>query len=90
MNLSQARHIIFILSDCWTVVHEWMQDVFNERSKQYKTLKDDEVMLAKKREVKVRMELSHKLDKISEASHEITEVYSCFFYICNQICILVK
>lgn len=40
----------------------------------YKTWKDNEVALAKKREVKVRMELAHKLDKIQDASREISEV----------------
>jgi hypothetical protein len=42
--------------------------------KRYRTWKDNEVSLAKKREVKVRLELAHKTDKIAEASRDIAEV----------------
>lgn len=51
-----------------------MQEVFHERVKTYKTWKDDEATLAKKREAKARLELAHKTDKISAATHEISEV----------------
>jgi len=50
-----------------------------ERVKLYRVWKDDEALLVKKREVKVRFELAHKSDKISEAAREITEVFNdCF------------
>jgi hypothetical protein len=42
--------------------------------KRYRAWKDNEVLLAKKREVKVRLELAHKTDKIAEASRDIAEV----------------
>ena len=40
----------------------------------YKVWKDDEVTLTKKREAKVRLELTHKTDKIGTAAQEIVEV----------------
>ena len=42
--------------------------------KTYKTWKEAEAMLTKKRENKAKLELAHKTDKISQAEHEITEV----------------
>ena len=47
--------------------------------------KEQEVNLAKKREVKVRLELAHKTDKIADATREITEVpiYYCFEWYLN-------
>ncbi|XP_064618772.1 sorting nexin-2-like isoform X2 [Lineus longissimus] len=50
-----------------------VKETFAERVKMYKTWKDAEAMLTKKREVKVRLELSGKTDKIAQASNEITE-----------------
>ena len=50
------------------------QEVFHERIKMYKAWKDEEVALTKKREAKVKLELAHKTDKLSAATHEITEV----------------
>jgi len=40
----------------------------------YKAWKDDEATLTKKREAKVRLELTHKTDKIGTAAQEIVEV----------------
>lgn len=40
----------------------------------YKAWKDEEAALTKKRETKAKLELSHKTDKISAITHEITEV----------------
>jgi len=51
-----------------------MQEVFHERVKSYKTWKDEELALTKKREAKVKLELAHKTDKVSAVTHEITEV----------------
>ncbi|KAK3610239.1 hypothetical protein CHS0354_022292 [Potamilus streckersoni] len=50
-----------------------VKDVLHERVKVYKTWKDAEATLTKKRETKVKLELSHKTDKISQAQQEITE-----------------
>lgn len=50
------------------------QEALDERVKRHREWKDNEVTLAKKREIKVRMELAHKTDKINEASREISEV----------------
>jgi len=55
------------------MLYNW-QEVFHERVKTYKTWKDDEATLHKKREAKSRLELAHKMDKISAATHEISEV----------------
>ena len=41
----------------------------------YKVWKDDEITLAKKREVKARLELAHKTEKVPAAAQEITEVF---------------
>jgi sorting nexin-1/2 len=76
VHVDQADADYFIFAE---LVHEYVglvqaiKEVFHERVKAYKTWKDDEVMLAKKRETKARLELAHKTDKISAASHEITE-----------------
>jgi len=56
-----------------------LQEALNERVKHYRTWKEDEVNLAKKREIKVRLELAHKNDKIADAAREITEV--CFKHV---------
>jgi len=42
--------------------------------KLYRTWKDDELNLTKKRELKSRLELSHKTDKLDETNREISEV----------------
>jgi len=42
--------------------------------KLYRAWKDDEVNLTKKRELKSRLELSHKTDKLNETNREISEV----------------
>ncbi|GFN75319.1 sorting nexin-2 [Plakobranchus ocellatus] len=50
-----------------------VKDVFHERIKTYKSWKDAEVTLTKKRESKVKLELQNKVDKIGQAQAEITE-----------------
>ncbi|GFS06274.1 sorting nexin-2 [Elysia marginata] len=50
-----------------------VKDVFHERIKTYKSWKDAEMTLTKKREIKAKLELQHKMDKISQAQAEITE-----------------
>jgi len=42
--------------------------------KLYRAWKDDEANLTKKREVKSRLEMTHKTDKLNETSREISEV----------------
>lgn len=51
-----------------------LQEVFHERVKSYKSWKEAEATLTKKRENKARFELSNKTDKIPQAKQEITEV----------------
>jgi sorting nexin-1/2 len=51
-----------------------LQEVFQERVKTYKTWKDAEAMLTKKREAKVKLELARKTDKVPQAEEEIKEV----------------
>ncbi|RUS79550.1 hypothetical protein EGW08_012680 [Elysia chlorotica] len=50
-----------------------VKDVFHERIKTYKSWKDAEMTLTKKREVKAKLELQHKTDKIGQAQADITE-----------------
>ena len=42
--------------------------------KLYRAWKDNEANLTKKRELKSRLELSHKTDKLNETNREISEV----------------
>ena len=53
-----------------------LQEALAERVKLYRAWKDDEANLARKRELKSRLELSHKTDKLSETNREISEVGS--------------
>jgi sorting nexin-1/2 len=50
-----------------------VRDVFNERVKIFKFWKEAEANLAKKREIKAKLELARKMDKIPGAAQEITE-----------------
>ncbi|CAG5124383.1 unnamed protein product [Candidula unifasciata] len=50
-----------------------VKDVFYERIKTYKTWKDAEATLGKKRDNKAKLEAQNKMDKISQAQAEITE-----------------
>lgn len=51
-----------------------IQDVFGERIKIHKHWKDAENMLTKKREIKVKLELANKQDKIAQAAADCEEV----------------
>lgn len=57
------------------------QEVFHERVKCYRNWKDAEVMLARKRENKARLEMAHKTDKVPQAQQEITEVMFLSFFV---------
>lgn len=48
--------------------------MFHERVKSYKSWKEAEATLTKKRENKVKLELARKMDKIPQAEDEISEV----------------
>ena len=63
----------------------FLQEVFHERVKCYRNWKDAEVMLARKRENKARLEMALKADKVPQAQTEITEVspHSLFFCFLN-------
>ncbi|KAK3764179.1 hypothetical protein RRG08_044107 [Elysia crispata] len=50
-----------------------VKDVFHERIKTYKSWKDAEMTLTKKREIKAKLELQNKTDKIGQAQADITE-----------------
>ena len=52
----------------------FFQEVFHERVKTYKTWKEAEATLTKKRENKVKLEIARKMDKIPQADDEISEV----------------
>ena len=51
-----------------------LKEVFHERVKTYKTWKEAEATLTKKRENKVKLEIARKMDKIPQADDEISEV----------------
>ena len=51
-----------------------VQEAFAERVKLYRAWKDDEANVTKKRELKSRLELTHKTDKLNETNREISEV----------------
>lgn len=66
--------------------------MFYERVKSYKSWKEAEATLTKKRENKVKLELARKMDKIPQADDEITEVLiylnfniSLMYVFANQI-----
>ena len=50
------------------------QEALAERVKLYRAWKDNEANLTKKRELKSRLELTHKTDKLNETNREIAEV----------------
>ena len=50
------------------------QDVFHERVKIFKTWKETEANLGKKREQRAKLEQQRKLEKVPVIAHEITEV----------------
>jgi len=54
-----------------------VQEALAERVKLYRAWKDDEANLAKKRELKSRLELTNKADKLHEANRDISEVFHC-------------
>jgi len=55
-----------------------LQEALAERVKLYRAWKDNEVSLAKKRELKSRLEMSHKTDKLNDTNREISEVAAVF------------
>lgn len=73
-KIYQEKDMILKIYAVWFCAHK---DVFHERVKLYKAWKDDEATLTKKREAKVRLELTHKTDKIGSANQEIAEVSLC-------------
>ena len=57
-----------------------LKEVFHERVKTYKTWKEAEATLTKKRENKVKLEIARKMDKIPQADDEISEVQISTFW----------
>ena len=50
------------------------QCVFHERVKCFRSWKDAEMNLTKKREIRAKLELARKMDKIPSVNQEITQV----------------
>lgn len=76
LHVNQADSDYYILSEFvkdYVGLIQAVKDVFHERVKLYKAWKEDEATLTKKREAKVRLELTHKTDKIGSANQEIAE-----------------
>lgn len=65
-----------------------LQSVFHERFKTYKTWKDAEATLTKKRENKAKIELAMKNDKLGQANAEITEV--CLLHLSHGYFLIVN
>ncbi|GAB1606160.1 sorting nexin-2-like isoform X1 [Argonauta hians] len=76
LHKDQADQDYYVISELlkdYINLLQSVKDVFHERVKCYKNWKDAEVMLARKRENKARLEMAHKTDKLSQAQQEITE-----------------
>ncbi|CAI9731043.1 sorting nexin-2 isoform X2 [Octopus vulgaris] len=76
LHKDQADQDYYVISELlkdYINLIQSVKDVFHERVKCYKNWKDAEVMLARKRENKARLEVAHKTDKLSQAQQEITE-----------------
>jgi sorting nexin-1/2 len=58
-----------------------VKDVFHQRVKVFQTWQHSQQMLTKKREIKAKLELALKTDKISQANEEVIEVFIYFFFI---------
>lgn len=60
--------------------------MFHERVKSYKSWKEAEATLTKKRENKVKLELARKMDKIPQAEDEISEVLIYLHFNISHVC----
>lgn len=72
--LSSCGYFSTCLCQIIMLVGFFFQEVFHERVKTYKTWKEAEATLTKKRENKVKLEIARKMDKIPQADDEISEV----------------
>lgn len=64
--------------------------MFHERVKSYKSWKEAEATLTKKRENKVKLELARKMDKIPQAEDEISEVLIYLHFNISLIYVFLK
>jgi len=76
LHLDQADADFFVFSE---LIKDYInliisiKEVFHERVKIFKTWKECEMLLTKKREQRAKLELARKMDKIPQVSQEITE-----------------
>lgn len=76
LTADQADTDFFVLSELvkdYISLIQSVKDTLNERVKLYRIWKDDETTLAKKREVKAKLEQQRKMDKVDQADQEISE-----------------
>lgn len=76
LHKEQADEDYYVISELlkdYINMIQSVKEVFHERVKCYRNWKDAEVMLARKRENKARLEMAHKTDKVPQAQQEITE-----------------
>jgi sorting nexin-1/2 len=76
LHLDQADADFFVFSELikdYINLITSIKEVFHERVKIFKTWKECEMMLTKKREQRAKLELARKMDKIPQVSQEITE-----------------
>ena len=72
----QADHDYYLMAELlkdYISLLSSVKEVFHERFKTYKSWKDAEITLTKKRENKAKLELANKTDKVPQAQAEITE-----------------
>lgn len=76
VHADQSDHDFFIMAELckdYVALLGAVKEVFHERVKSYKSWKEAEATLTKKRENKVKLELARKMDKIPQAEDEISE-----------------
>ncbi|XP_062604930.1 sorting nexin-2-like isoform X2 [Saccostrea cucullata] len=76
VHADQSDHDFFIMAELckdYVALLGSVKEVFHERVKCYKSWKEAEATLTKKRENKAKLEIARKMDKVPQAQDEISE-----------------
>ncbi|XP_061172213.1 sorting nexin-2-like isoform X1 [Saccostrea echinata] len=76
VHADQSDHDFFIMAELckdYVALLGAVKEVFHERVKCYKSWKEAEATLTKKRENKAKLEIARKMDKVPQAQDEISE-----------------
>uniref|UniRef100_T1IUB9 PX domain-containing protein n=1 Tax=Strigamia maritima TaxID=126957 RepID=T1IUB9_STRMM len=76
LQLDQANHDFFIFAELlkdYIALIGAIKDVFHQRVKVYQTWQHAQQMLNKKREMKAKLEIATKSDKVAQAREEVVE-----------------